>query len=185
MQRLRQNNHLYGKHNDQSKQAIRFYSLFIWVIPLFFCVMIFRFSAQTGEESTGVSSPLTQEIVATYSEVMHQSWNQEEIMENAEALEVYVRKAGHMAEYAMLTVSVVLATWISFGASKRNFIFAELFCVCYAASDEIHQLFVPGRCGKFSDVLIDSAGSLVALLCMICIIHRLQKCKKLSGQEMK
>lgn len=28
----------------------------------------------------------------------------------------------------------------------------------YAASDEFHQLFVPGRSGQISDVLLDSAG---------------------------
>ena len=30
--------------------------------------------------------------------------------------------------------------------------------VCYAATDEFHQLFVPGRAGMVTDVLIDSIG---------------------------
>ena len=34
--------------------------------------------------------------------------------------------------------------------------------VLYAVSDEFHQLFVSGRAGRFSDVLIDSAGVLSA-----------------------
>jgi len=45
---------------------------------------------------------------------------------------------------------------------------AFTYCFLYACSDEIHQLFVPGRSGKFTDVLIDSAGALLAvLLCFL------------------
>ncbi len=36
---------------------------------------------------------------------------------------------------------------------------AFAFSALYAASDEFHQLFVPGRAGLFSDVAIDSCGA--------------------------
>ena len=45
----------------------------------------------------------------------------------------------------------------------------------YAASDEIHQLFVPGRGGQLSDVILDSAGALagVAAFTVLCwLINR-------------
>ena len=45
----------------------------------------------------------------------------------------------------------------------------------YAASDEIHQLFVPGRSGQLSDVILDSAGTLagVAAFTVLCwLINR-------------
>lgn len=34
----------------------------------------------------------------------------------------------------------------------------------YAATDEVHQLFVPGRAGLFTDVLIDATGAAIGLL---------------------
>lgn len=34
----------------------------------------------------------------------------------------------------------------------------------YAATDEFHQLFVPGRAGLLTDVLIDAAGAAIGLL---------------------
>ena len=37
------------------------------------------------------------------------------------------------------------------------------YCVFYAAIDEIHQLFVPGRSGEIKDVLIDSCGSFIGI----------------------
>ena len=33
----------------------------------------------------------------------------------------------------------------------------------YAATDEIHQLFVPGRSGQISDVCLDSIGVLIGV----------------------
>jgi VanZ family protein len=33
----------------------------------------------------------------------------------------------------------------------------------YAATDEVHQLFVPGRFGTFHDVLIDTTGGALGL----------------------
>ena len=49
------------------------------------------------------------------------------------------------------------------GAAARAVFLTALasfaFSAFYAASDEFHQLFVPGRAGLFSDVLIDSCGA--------------------------
>jgi len=41
---------------------------------------------------------------------------------------------------------------------------ALLICILYAVSDEVHQLFIPGRGGQFKDVIIDSAGVLVEII---------------------
>ena len=49
---------------------------------------------------------------------------------------------------------------------KENLVFliflVILLSVLYATSDEIHQIFVPGRGSSISDVLIDSFGILLA-----------------------
>jgi len=49
-------------------------------------------------------------------------------------------------------------------AFKKNHWLLIIISVFYAASDEIHQLFVPGRFCSFSDFLIDCAGILLAAL---------------------
>ena len=36
--------------------------------------------------------------------------------------------------------------------------YAWIMTVVYAMTDEVHQLFVQGRAGRISDVLIDSIG---------------------------
>lgn len=46
---------------------------------------------------------------------------------------------------------------------------AFAFSVLYAASDEFHQLFVPGRAGLFTDVAIDSCGAAAGAVLAACV----------------
>lgn len=39
-----------------------------------------------------------------------------------------------------------------------------------AAFDEIHQLFIPGRCGNFWDVLLDTTGGCFGFLCCVWFV---------------
>ena len=58
--------------------------------------------------------------------------------------------------------------------SRRNLIIPALswtFCILYAASDEFHQLFVPGRAGLITDVCIDSAGALLGILLFLAALR--------------
>ncbi|MEF2639337.1 MAG: VanZ family protein, partial [Lachnospiraceae bacterium] len=43
--------------------------------------------------------------------------------------------------------------------------------VLYAASDEFHQLFVPGRSGQVRDVCIDSSGVMIGILLLTLVLH--------------
>ena len=45
---------------------------------------------------------------------------------------------------------------------KRIYIITIIFCFLYACSDEIHQLFIPGRSGELLDVLIDTTGGILS-----------------------
>ena len=66
-----------------------------------------------------------------------------------------LRKGAHMTEYAILAVLLVRAT--------GSLVWAFAFTVLYAASDEVHQLFVRGRHGSPVDVAIDAVGALIGL----------------------
>ncbi len=67
-----------------------------------------------------------------------------------------LRKLAHMAEYAVL---FALLRRASVGRAA-----AFALSVLYAVTDEWHQSFVPGRAGAATDVLIDAAGALTALV---------------------
>lgn len=46
---------------------------------------------------------------------------------------------------------------------KRPFLFSFIFSFLYAISDEIHQMFVPGRNASLKDVLADWVGIILGL----------------------
>ena len=69
--------------------------------------------------------------------------------------DLVLRKIAHMTEYAILALLLMRAT----GSYARAFALA----VAYAASDEVHQLFVRGRHGSPIDVGIDTVGALIGL----------------------
>ena len=80
-----------------------------------------------------------------------------------------IRKASHVTEYAVLTALL----WRAMRGRQPGRalawdwrLAARVFglVVAYAASDEVHQLFVPTREGRIRDVLYDSVGAAVALL---------------------
>ncbi len=61
-----------------------------------------------------------------------------------------LRKLAHAAEFAVLGALLLRAT------GQARFAFA--LGVLYALSDELHQVFVPGRLGSPLDVAIDTVG---------------------------
>lgn len=69
-----------------------------------------------------------------------------------------LRKAAHIIEYAVLMRLWLRARDGTFGCAPRRLAVGGLFCALYAASDEFHQSFVPGRSGSGVDVAIDMIG---------------------------
>ena len=64
--------------------------------------------------------------------------------------DLVLRKIAHAAEYAVLGALLVRAT------TRPGLAFA--LGVSYAVTDEVHQLFVPGRMGSPIDVAVDAVG---------------------------
>ena len=52
----------------------------------------------------------------------------------------------------------------------------------YAVSDEIHQIFVPGRSCQAFDVLIDSSGVLTGTIIMLLFLVLSKKAVRRSGK---
>jgi len=69
-----------------------------------------------------------------------------------------LRKGAHISEYAVLAW---LVSW-AWGRVKHDW-YLLAFCLAYAASDEMHQLFIRDRSGQLIDVLIDTIGIIIGL----------------------
>ena len=80
-----------------------------------------------------------------------------------------VRKAAHVTEYAVLGVLVAQALDLRRGADVRVVAAACIALLLVPSVDETIQLFVPGRSGQLSDVLLDCCGAATCayLTCML------------------
>jgi VanZ family protein len=78
-----------------------------------------------------------------------------------EGWDLVLRKAAHLAEYAVLGALIARALGAASPSQRLNAApatWAWILGVVYAASDEVHQHFVPGRHGSGLDLLIDAVG---------------------------
>ena len=93
-------------------------------------------------------------------------------MPNAGALDLYVKKGGHMTGYALLGLALVRAQG---KASQKQILLAILGCALYALSDEFHQTFTAGRHPSLVDVGIDLVGTSLGMV----VLTRLTALRKL------
>lgn len=121
-----------------------------YFIPsIFLMILIFMFSHQTGSESSGLSS----QIVLWIQTYLH-----------IPISEFIVRKAAHMSEYALLTLTLIYGFYKNHYPIQKIMIYSLLGTFLYACSDEMHQLFIGGRAGQFTDVLIDTCGGCLTII---------------------
>ena len=115
---------------------------------------IFIFSAQDGTQSSQMSDGISDKISD-----MGFSGN----------ITFIVRKSAHFIIYASLGFFTAIHLGYYRIKKYKQFLVSLLICFLYAASDEFHQLFVNGRSGQFSDVMLDTTGSFLGIIVVLCI----------------
>lgn len=109
-----------------------------WLLVIFWMSVIFAFSHQAN------SSEKTAVVFGGFN--------------------IFARKMGHISEFGVLFLLLRFALRKHIELKKAT-LGAVLLAVLYAASDEWHQSFVPGRSACIEDVMLDSSAVLVAFLC--------------------
>ena len=140
-------------------------------VVLAIMVMIFCFSAQTGEESGAMSGRITTWIVGVFVPDFDNLPGEEQ-KNLCSAVGLVIRKTAHFSEYALLGFFLMLHIR---QIQKRTkvclpWLWSWAVGTLYAVSDEIHQGFVGGRYPAATDVMIDSSGVITGtmLLLLIC-----------------
>lgn len=125
--------------------------------------VIFWFSDQPAVESSEMSGSVAYRLVETCSAMFGLDLPEDAMETYAARIDYPVRKAAHMTEYAILGW-LMLAVLRGYYEYRQKTIAAALAATAaYAATDEIHQIFIAGRAGRFSDVCIDTLGALLGL----------------------
>ena len=154
----------------------------IWTgITILWMVVIFSFSAKPAVQSTEMSTSVGKMICRIFVHDFS-SWSDEKQEELAAKIDYPVRKCAHASEYALLGALVLLTACTYAKMSPETVAAAVIISVLYAASDEFHQRFVPGRSCQFTDVLIDSAGVMVGVG-FIIVCYKIKQIIKSGGKD--
>lgn len=129
-----------------------------WLAVVLWMTVIFLFSAQEAADSSRLSGGILQGILSMFS------WLPFIGDMDLELAHLLIRKGAHFSIYAVLGVLTARALVKNGVSGARAWLLALLICVFYAASDEVHQLFIPGRSGQATDVALDGSGSLIGIL---------------------
>ncbi|MBP1924275.1 VanZ family protein [Sedimentibacter acidaminivorans] len=140
-----------------------FNAIIAWIPVILWMILIFSLSAQPASQSNGLSKDITKIVINTVGKVVPIDIEISTVTNLGAKLNHIVRKLGHFIEYLVLGVLVINAFKKCGYKNNKILIYSIIFCVLYASSDEIHQLFVPGRGGQVKDVIIDSFGSIVGI----------------------
>lgn len=129
-------------------------------------------ATESAKRSEGVADKVTPIVVPGYETHEPPVQKQEKKM-----VESKIRNFAHAAEFAALGVFAVgffMTVELKEKKQLLKMLFrglaALLFCVVYAALDEVHQIFVAGRSCEFKDVLNDSLGATVGIVCFTLFV---------------
>ena len=130
-----------------------------WLPTLLWMLLIFGASSDTlsAERSSRIIAPLVRWLCPNLPAAQ------------VEQIVFAVRKGAHFVEYSVLAILLWHALWKPRWGDQRPWSwpvagFVTVLVAFYAASDEIHQAFVPSRQGSPWDVLLDMTGAVTGLL---------------------
>lgn len=152
--------------------AVRRFGLFIkyWLPPLLWMSLIFFGSADSASvsHSSRIIGPLVRWLFPALSE------------NGVDTCVLVARKCAHLTEYGLFAMLLWRAIRQPVARDTRPWKWREaglalIIVVCYASTDEIHQLFVPGRGPSVHDVLIDTLGGTLGLLLLWALGRRTKR----------
>ena len=135
-----------------------------WLPPVIWMALIFGGSTDTlsGEHTSRFVLPLLRWLLGSGATPEQLDWGH-----------FLIRKAGHVTEYAVLSVLF----WFALGRPRLDpdaepgnrkawfaVCLAVVLAVGYAAADEYHQSFTPSRTSNWHDVAIDAVGAVLGLI---------------------
>lgn len=110
-------------------------------------VIIFWFSHQTGRESSKQSNYVKKQV--------------QKVGVKKKNSTILIRKTAHLIIYMSLGISLIMGRR---QRGKKEIIESVVIIIIYAALDECHQSFIPGREAYLRDVIIDAVGGSTGIL---------------------
>jgi VanZ family protein len=137
-----------------------------WLPVLFWAAVI------SGASTARFSSENTSRYIVPFLHWLFPSLGSPELLE----IHHLIRKGGHVFEYAVFSLILFYAIRAGRAGWRWSWAAITIFVVaCYAALDEIHQIFVPGRGASAKDSLLDTVAGAGALLIAWAISQQMER----------
>lgn len=140
------------------------------ILIVIWMIVIFNFSNQGGNKSSSTSSKVTRVIINTVTKD-----KEEPNKQTMEHIEKVVRKCAHYTIYTIGGFLIMNYTYSLEKTKKQMKLESLLFGAFYAATDELHQYFVPGRSAQITDVGLDTLGVLTGIYIFLGVIALIEK----------
>jgi VanZ family protein len=150
-----------------ARSMIVFFRYWVPLIVWMFLIFSASADAQSTEHSSRFLEPFLRWFAPNISD------------EAVETVRLLMRKAAHVVEFAFLAWLAWRALQMPRRNDRRPWSWlaaggALAIVILYAATDEIHQSFVPNRTASVKDVCIDTAGGLAGMFC-VWMWHRFKR----------
>ena len=141
------------------------------IITVFWCFVIWSFSAKDAELSTVQSNKVLQAVTQVSERVTDK---------NVDLSVSFIRKSAHVIEFAVLGFLVYITFYLfKIKNYLMMFVISVISFIAVSLIDETMQLFFDGRSMQFSDILLDISGALsVFLICMLITLFLKRKAKQ-------
>ena len=164
-----------------SKQKNQIWFIIFSFISFAVMVLIFIMSSQVAEESAELSSgaaDIITKITETITEIILPDAEVTEDVGFLLFINTYLRKIAHFTIYTVLGAFLFSAALnIENGAVYKKILISMAIGLLYSVTDEFHQLFVEGRSGEITDVLIDFGGVVLGTV-FVLMIYKIFVCVK-------
>lgn len=135
---------------EKTKKAVQ---IICWILVVICMGLIYYFSSRTSTESSSQSG---------YFVLLFQK-----IFGNNVVTDFIVRKSAHCLEFAGLSFLFNIALFEQ--TNKIKPLYSIAFTSLYAVTDEVHQIFVPGRSCQIKDWAIDTTGAIIGTIVFLAI----------------
>lgn len=135
------------------KKILSYFLLVFWLS------VIFYFSNQSGTISSSGSGGIIYNILNSIYNIFN--IDTQNLSYITEILHNPIRELVHVMEYFVL--GILTLNCLKQNNVDKKVLITIMFCFIYSVTDEIHQMFVPGRTFEYYDIIMDNLGAILAV----------------------
>ncbi len=149
--------------------------IILLILTIIWIITVFSFSNEEASKSKITSGRIAAKIV----ELTNKGISKQEKIKKVKELQHIVRKTAHVTLYTIGGVLLFLFCNTYDIGLKKKIIYAIIVGGSYAAFDEIHQSFVPGRGPQFSDVILDTTSVAFGIIVVLMVLNLIKSIPKI------